>query len=254
MFKFLNNLIFVFIITLFPWVVNAEIVDPNSSKNSVLERVAHHLDSLGIDVRYGSNARTQNPTRPQLTPLSSFQTSVAIDFRGTTFTNLFIKGLSIESALFAVDNQTGVPFTDPEKFQSRWKDVKQNKRIFISFNKADVSIANKVVSALNSSGYSTFIFTGSDVSGNFNAIDTANYFRQAEHKFVLDTLNSRASSAIALEAMIARNPIIFNDLDKLLDSNISIPQHNCCKLCTYNQGVLISCGKVTCGRQCEGAR
>lgn len=248
------NLIAIFLVL--TSISHADILDPDGPKNDVLSRISGQLDRHGIDVRYGSNASTTIPQRPQLTPLNTFQTTSRLDFTESTFLGSFANGFAFESALFAIDNGTGAPLSDPEQFQSRWSDVNPEKRVVISFSSLDIGAATQVAEAFNGSGYSTFLFTGQDSAGKFNAVDTGNYFRQAGHRFVVDTVNSRPSLAVAAEAMFARNPSRLDNVGRPsgLFGNDSESQFGCCQMCTYRNGALVGCGQTICGAQCQGAR
>jgi hypothetical protein len=232
-----------------------EILDPNGPRNEVLARLAGSLDHEGIDVRFGSNAGTPVPGRPQLTPLASFETAARLNLQDSVFVELFAQGIAFESALFAVDTETGEMQSDPRLFFSRWAGVPRDRRVFVSFASADAVSANRVATALNSSGFSTFIYIGRDAAGAFNAVDTGNYFREAGHRFVIDTESARRSAAVAAEALFARDPaLMVRDVRPGPPPVADPSDFGCCRLCTLLNGRPVNCGETMCGARCRGAR
>lgn len=257
--NFLRTLI-VFLCFLLPSFPFARVVDPTGPRNPTLSALAPSLSEYGIDVRLGSNESTRVPSRPQLMPLENFRSTVTANMTSSKFASLFIQGVHFESALFAVNDSTGRTYTDPRAFRSRWSDVSTNQRVFVSFSSVNSRVANSVVTAFQSAGYSTFVYTGQDAFGRFNAVDTGNYFRQAGHKFVLDSATARTSNAVAVEAYLARNggnafpPGLLN---RPTGGPSLRPQRDgspCCKLCRYRNGILMGCDPPTCGPQCRSAR
>lgn len=255
MIDYLRQFLAIVSFSLFPFASLGEVVDPNGPRNTVLSNLSAELGKQGIDVRLGSNSGTSAPSKPQLMPLAQFHSSVTPNVDRSKFADLFIRGVQVESALFAVDNKTGRTYTDPQKFQPRWAGVSSSKRVFVSFSSLDTATAQKVTRAFSAAGYSTFVYTG----GSFNAVDTGNYFREAGHRFVVDTASSRSSNAVAVEALMAR---VRNSgsFPGVLGPGGGVPgggilgSSQCCKLCNYINGILTSCGPVTCGPQCANAQ
>jgi hypothetical protein len=206
------------------------------------------LDKNGIDVRADANSLIFEPEKPVVMPLEKFNSGV--DAFDPIFQELFYKGYQTESALFAVDTVTGRRLASQAELKPRWESAKPGKRVFISFSSKDLGTARLVENILIGKGYSTYIYLREIEERRPNVVETGRYFREADFKYVIDTKNSRESTAIAVEAYLAtgRRP------EDGFQHRIVPPPAPCCQWCETLNGVPTgNCGPVECGPQCGGA-
>jgi hypothetical protein len=214
--------------------------------------LAEPLDKVDIDVRTDENNLRVLQQKPVLMPLETFNSAVTPNLLTSLFANNFLYGYEAESVLLAVDSETGVPLADITKFTQRWREVEPGKRVFISFSSADKTAAINVESTLNEIGYSTFLYIRGDANGPFNAVDTGNYFREADHRYVIDTDRSRRSNATAVEALAARTGR--DCLRQLRGCLTDLASKLCCKRCKVINGRITDvCTPKECGPQCVPA-
>lgn len=239
--------------------VAAENIGPQLRDTRLIEWRAA-LDKAGVDVRGNSNPSI-SPSRPVLMPLQRYESQVPLNLSNSKFAALFLQGHQSESVLLAVDGETGLSLSSETAFRTRWDGAASHKRVFISFSRQDVKVAEAVQQVLNASGYDTFMYLGNRSGLQPNAVDTGNYFREARSRYVIDTENARRSHAIAVEAFLARGggrspqppPAPPPDFNPRILGGMGNGEP-CCKLCRVVKGVIGSCGPVQCGPQCSGAR
>ncbi|HEX7185054.1 MAG TPA: hypothetical protein VF756_24715 [Thermoanaerobaculia bacterium] len=246
----------------------AKTVDPAAAPDQLLDSLTQGLDSRGIDVRRGeAQSKSYRAERPQLTKLANFP-QLAVPPEAGRFPSHFEAGAFTEAYLVAVD--AGTPrsprrISSEESFRKIWNSAPKEKRVFLSFARADLSHAESVRSALEARGYVTFLYIdGSTQYPKTNSVQAGTYFKQAGHHLVIDSGNARRSAGVITEAKVYRGlargggrkqPAVVTSTTIKPPPPPPRPEPSapCCKLCRYVNGVLVGCGPVECGPQCHAA-
>jgi len=177
------------------------LLDKKSAKHPVLDAIVDALDKKQIDVARkldSQEALSHKSTHPVVAPLSGLQPEGAEDAEEEVWQREFREGAL--GAVTGMQEKKRATYTSGRKFRRAWKKADRSTRIFLSFTKADLPYAIEVKTALEDRGYSTFIYLNNSESG-FTCKPKAagKYFREAGHRFVLDTSNARQSKGVAFE-------------------------------------------------------
>jgi hypothetical protein len=240
----------------------ARVIDPGAQTDPLLDALARDLDTRGIDVRRGSTSSAEFlASRPQLTRLNNFPIAEAsFGSEGFSFQRFFNAGAFTESTLLAVGQAPPTPPGDNKAFERTWTTAPKEQRVFISFSGRDLSYAQRVAAALEAKGYATFLYRNEAGSLKYNAVEVGQFFSEAGQHLALDTANARKSAAVKAEALaylaLKRGGVA--PLRPIVPPSPAGPstqsRQPCCKLCTYQNGILVGCGPRECGPQCLGAR
>lgn len=241
-----------------PGTTRPAIVDPQSPRHPVLDRLASALDASKIDVRRRwETGGAATGERPVVAPLDGYPASVRDLGVPEQFKQGFEAGAYREAVLVAVSGHSGQVDMSSSEFRAAWNSAEASRRVFISFTKADLQSAEAVRTALMKNGYVVFTYvTGAAGYRPAKPVEVGTYFKEAGHHFVIDTSNARKSPGVVLEA------ITFDRLRRGQQGGgepiRTVPPEtrsgDCCKLCYYRGGVLVRCDPPTCGPQCANAR
>jgi hypothetical protein len=250
----------------------ARIVDPHEVPNAILDSLAEELDKFAIDVRRGSPLTVSfDAVRPQLAQLSSFPIPDRFHYQALSgFRRLFEAGVYTEAYLVAVDTGQPREAETASEFRATWEATPEEKRVFVSFSGKDIQYAEQVRLALQTKGYTTFIFkSGLSLYPETNVVEVGRYFREAGHHLVIDTEAARSSFGVITEALTLRAmtrgdtyiPPITRIFPPYSHSDDAPPPQKepptssnvtpCCHRCTYIDGVLVGCEPPECGPQCR---
>lgn len=257
--KILFGVLFVFICASISF---AEIVNPLSAPDTLLDRLAQELDSKGIDVRRGNSTSSSfSSSRPQLSNLKTLPSSgiPKIESLGR-FGAHFEAGVFSDVHLIAVKKNARKSSAHLQSFREEWRSAPKTDRVFVSFSGKDISYAEDLKAALEKQGYRVFLYkTETSKHPITNSVEVGKYFKEAGRHLVIDSKNARSSVAVLMEAKTLRNMhsnrsplfgIPGSSSGSSRDPGSGMP---CCKLCTYRNRVLVSCGSVECGPQCLSA-
>lgn len=229
-----------------------------------------HLESLTAESSWSATARRQPPEAPTVRPLDGFPALTEELPDRDHFQQLFESGIRHECALVAVG-----PVADGKRpaqmkrvaFEATWSQAVPDHRVFLSFARADAWGALLVKIVLEMKGYVCFLYIdGAQNEPWVNAVDVGSYFKQAGVHLVIDSAAARHSAAVDAE----RIALSFLQSDKTSVDQPPLPRMRsttesertvtesagepCCKLCRYVDGILIECGPIQCGPQCQNAR
>ncbi len=232
---------------------SGKILDPQSPANAVLDPLADEIHSKGIDVRRRWETRSSTlGKRAVLTPLQGFMSSSEAETARTLWMQDF-EG-RIHSVLVGVKQKhpirSGSTGAQPNltKFKQAWERAPQSQRVFISFTRADAAYALDVKKALESRGFTTFVYLeGSNKAPTLTPKEAGHFFGTAGHHFVIDTQNARRSSGVWFEkALLGRYGRVVKPPPPPRSTVVI------CTCNTYRNGVLVSSREIPRGASCGG--
>ena len=247
-----------------------------SPTSAVLDSIAGYLDAAGLDVRHGPVTReteVQWNARPQVASLESLPApSKELGTSADGFAELFVRSaalnqIGVDTFLVAVGDAPPEAGRSLDAFKAVWDNAPRDKRVFVSFAKADHARAAMVEAALKKAGYVTFgyIHEGGDRPWT-NSVEVGKFFEQSGITLVIDTQTARSSVGVQVERATALG-LRDGSLAKRLAGEESFFElksaggGGCCKFCRghsarggcpalFDEQV---CGPVICGPFCGNA-
>jgi len=258
------------------------IVDSTSLKTSevsILQSISVSLDAAGIDVRLGPVSEETERFRLSRAQVASLETlpppspELGVDADG--FSALFLKSAAlsesqIDTVLVAVGEPVNPDSKTVDAFAIEWSNAPRERRIFISFARADKQYAARVSESLKQQGYLTFMYIHDSGDAPWtNSVEVGKFFEQSGVKLVVDTDNARRSLGVLVEraallglqdgSLRAR----INGLETL-DLEVVDGPGPCCKWCRRQRSGkrcadifkagLSNCGPTRCGVFCTHAK
>jgi hypothetical protein len=209
------------LLLLLPGFAPAVIIDPAGPKHELLQALAEPLDTMEIDVILGKASAFPKSSRPRLAQLQGFVGSERdwSSFATDAWKHAFTEGVA--GALIAFKNDPPARELPPKakeelkrcqgdenraeretcRFLSDWLKAPPESRVFVAFTRSDRDLALQVQKALEQQHYTVFVYLR---EGNADPWADPGFvgevFAMSRHRFVLDTLNSRGSEGVQLEA------------------------------------------------------
>lgn len=172
-----------------------KILDRDGKKNDFLWGLGDLLDDIGIDIVQDWESKVRLEGNPTLAPIANY--NVSILEKETDWTKAFSNFYA--NALVAIENDK-VTINEAD-FLEQWKQIPIEKRIFISFTKADLIHAEAIKVVLQEQGYQVFLYTESH-RGPFTDPNVISYcMKTSGEVLVLDTHNSRTKEGVIAEAL-----------------------------------------------------
>jgi hypothetical protein len=181
-------------------------VDPASEPAPVLRDLVDALDGRGIDVLYShdsENGRT-GPSygdRPRLAPLLGFRAwaNVPVDLpRYGEWLDAFADGARGALAAVAGAGDGGRP--EREAFEEIWKDADEGQRVFVTFDRSDLEIAEAVAAVLEEQGFAVYLAVADPDGEPLDPAVLGRLFIGADHWLTIDTASARLNPVIQFEA------------------------------------------------------
>lgn len=248
----------------------------SSPTSAVLDSIAGYLDAAGLDVRHGSVTReteAQWKARPQVASLESLPAPpVELAVSADGFAELFTRSaglnqIGVETFLVAVGDAPLEAGRSIDAFKTAWDSALRDKRVFVSFAKADQKYAATVETALRKAGYVTFSYIHEAGDRPWtNSVEVGKFFEQSGITLVIDTQTARSSIGVQVERATALG-LRDGSLAKRLAGEETFFElksdggGGCCKFCRRGSaggecaalfGALV-CGPVICGPFCGNA-
>lgn len=239
-----------------------------SSGRDVVESLQRTLPSWRVAAEpvWSASGRQHPPGIPTVRTLEGFPASAAKVADLNHFQQLFEAGVQHECALVAVGPvRASERWSGRASFETAWSRSTPDKRIFLSFAKADALAAFEVKRALERDGYICFTYIhGAKNEPWVNSVDVGSYFRQAGVHLVIDSPAARRSAGVNVERSALASLDRGTEPREVPRQRAVTPSESegsvhsaaepCCKLCRYLNGVLVGCGPRQCGPQCRNAR
>ena len=169
----------------------------------ILAELVEPLNAKGIDVVAGNTANVGKPKRPRIALLSDLTTNFENIVTNENWMKEFSSGITGYVAGVQTNTISSIAQTEDE-FLAKWQNATADKRIFLSFTKADVEKANIIAKTLQEQGYVTYVFLNTgEQEPKYDAGFSGKMFKEATHHFVLDTKKSRKSHGVIFEAWLA---------------------------------------------------
>jgi hypothetical protein len=197
-----------------------KILDLNAKNpHLLLQRIAPQLELLGINVMQDWNSKVAFDNRaPIIAPLLDYPAKR----QDPKFKERWDKDLErgLVQGFAAVKYANEIPQKD---FPTVWKKTRKEKRVFVSFTRADVDLANSFCKILEGQGYKPFTYIKDGVIGQ-SYTEVGEIMTMAGQHFVIDTRNARSSKGVIAEALfhsayMAKFPTV--ELDPDGESRIS---------------------------------
>lgn len=203
------------------WILGAALTLCAGTASGALVGDAHRVDPIlatlvdalhpkGIDVVGGDTSEVPLDRRPRVALLSGVpnRRSAAGAVEAPWMREFRTGAMGFVAALGPSAGAAPVTVDD---FLNRWNAVSRDKRVFLSFTRADAHLADAAAEALRSQGYVTFTFLkANDSAPAYDPTTVGALFADAGHHFVIDTPNARKSEGVWLEsktlASIRREP------------------------------------------------
>ncbi len=178
--------------------------------DAILLKLNDRISEKGIDVVAGSTSKW-NFTGKNTAPRVALLTGMPVQ-KGAKEDADWIEDFKSGAIGFIGGAQPASDAESPkalaanaDEFFAQWDITPKEKRIFLSFTRADAEHAHKVAMALKEEGYVTFVFfREGDADPPFDPALVGNKFSEAGNFLVLDSQNARNSIGVGLEAKMAK--------------------------------------------------
>jgi hypothetical protein len=152
---------------------NRQSIDP------LLSELVEPLHQNGIDVVTGEVAKVPLGNRPRVVLLSTVSMQKPEHYVNGEWMQDFLAG----KAGVIAGAQSDIPranLSSEDEFRIVWEQTPQSKRIFISFARADIKVAQQIKAVLESKGYAAFTFLNPQTgSPKYDASFSGRIFSQA---------------------------------------------------------------------------
>lgn len=183
----------------------ADVIDPQSPPDPVLEQLTEAFDAAGIDVLYSHDSERGQVApsfgdAPRVAPLLGFRAwpGVEVDLeQHAEWLDSFATGA--RGAIAAVNDGAGRS-VDADEFAGVWRDAPREQRVVLTFDAADLDIARRVAATLVDNGYSVYLAIANPEQEKLDPATFGRLFVDAEHHIVLDTASARLNPIIQFEA------------------------------------------------------
>lgn len=189
-------------------------VDPASEPAPVLRDLVDALDAEGVDVLYshdseGGRTGPSYGDRPRLAPLLGFRawTNVPVNMdRYGDWLTAFADGA--RGALAAVPAPDPAPEhgderearPDLESFEQIWEQADDGERVFVTFDRSDLEVAETVATQLEALGYAVYLAVADPNGELLDPAALGRLFVAADHWLTIDTASARLNQIIQFEA------------------------------------------------------
>lgn len=179
---------------------DARLIDPTSPTDPLLDRLTAALDRFSVDTarnlssQEAAHAQLQ---RPRLGRLATLPIPLGSgDGRSEVWEEQFRAGFV--AGMAALQTKTSNP-TNSE-FWAEWHATNPEKRVFISFTRADRNAAGLVAQALKSEGYVVFTYLDASEERPWaQPDDVGRFYASAGQHLVIDSSNARGSPGVLVE-------------------------------------------------------
>jgi hypothetical protein len=173
---------------------------PFGEQDSLIAQMDQPLDAAGVDVRSTYARLSLASTRPVLAPLRALPLQPpSVPWPGVE--RDFKRG-----ALGFALAWAGLPGPSSPTLQSTraaWAAAPAERRIFLSFTRADRKWALEVRKVLEAAGYAVFTYLPDQDGGPpFTVEEVGKLFREAGRRYVVDTPNARKSTGVWIERSV----------------------------------------------------
>jgi hypothetical protein len=186
---------------------------PFGNQNPLLALLAEPLEKVQVDVRSTYSRPALKTTRPVLTSLSEWPLpekpeawpELERDFKEGAFG--FMN--AVETKPGAVKHSGSLTVG---KMRKLWAAAEPSRRLFLSFTRADRDTAENVRQELEKHGFVVFTYIKKTGKPPFTVQEVGRFFREAHHRYVLDTAHARASTGVWIERVVQQQYAVLEGL------------------------------------------
>lgn len=195
--KFIKNcFIKIILISILFFSVSYRILDPKAKNpNALLKKIAPQLDKLNINVVQDWNSKIKTDNRNAIiAPLANWPGQKKEEFT-TGWVKDLKNGLHAGYAALRYKKKLS-----PKEMPAVWNRINKNQRVFISFTRADIKVAEELRKVLESEGYKVFTYINAgEINQSYEEV--GRIMSTAGKHFVIDSYNSRISQGVIAEAL-----------------------------------------------------